>query len=63
MTRHELARWLRDQAQALHEPLLDGTDLTREEAQTIHVVMDKLRMAAESIEIGTAAGLKDGMDD
>ena len=61
MSRAELARRLREQAHALHEPLLDGTDLTKEEVQTINVAMMKLSAAASSIEIGNQAAKQDGM--
>jgi len=62
MTRTALARFLRDQAHALNEPLVDGTDLTQEEVQSINVAMEKLCVAAQSIEVGNQAARQDGMD-
>lgn len=62
MTRAELARWLRNQANGLQLPLVDGTELTREEAEQINVAMMKLSAAASSIEVGNQAARQDGMD-
>lgn len=55
MTRRELAIFLREQAYALTLPLEDGTTLGKGEAEQINVAMDKLRLVAESVEIGNAA--------
>ena len=55
MTRNELARWLRNQANCLQLPLVDGTDLSRSESELINVAMMKLSAAASSIEVGNAA--------
>ena len=51
MTRIALARWLRNQANGLQEPLLDGTELTRSESELINSVMAKLADAANLIEV------------
>ena len=59
MSRLELARWLRDHAHALNEPLNDGTDLTKEEVQSINVAMEKICIAAQSIEVGNQAAKQD----
>jgi hypothetical protein len=61
MTRTELARWLRTSANGLQLPLVDGTDLTREESELINVAMMKLSAAASSIEVGNQAAKQDGM--
>ena len=55
MTRTELARWLRNQANGLQEPLLDGTELTRSERESLNRIMGKLSGAASSIEASNAA--------
>lgn len=54
MTRTELARWLRNQANGLQEPLLDGTELTRSERESLNKIMGKLSTAATSIEVSNA---------
>ena len=54
MTRTELARWLRTQANGLQEPLLDGTELTRSERESLNKIMGKLSGAASSIEASNA---------
>jgi len=55
VTRPELARFLRGQAYALTLPLEDGTPLGKGEAEQINVAMDKLRLVAQSVEVGNAA--------
>jgi len=62
MTRTALARFLRNSANELHLPLVDGTELTREESELINVSMMKLSAAASSIEVGNQAAKQDGMD-
>ena len=57
----ELPRWLRTSANGLQLPLVDGTDLTREESELINVAMMKLAAAASSIEVGNQAAKQDGM--
>ena len=55
MTRQELARWLRNQANGMQEPLLDGTDLTKSERVSLNMIMAKLSGAAYAIEASNAA--------
>ena len=62
MTRTALARFLRNSANELQLPLVDGTELTREESELINVAMMKLSAAASSIEVGNQAAKQDGMD-
>ncbi|MGI9500380.1 MAG: hypothetical protein ACR2P3_10090 [Geminicoccaceae bacterium] len=54
MTRRELAEFLRQHANTLHLPLVDGTILTRAESEMISVAMMKLSAAASSIEVSNA---------
>ena len=63
MSRQELARFLRTSANGLQLPLVDGTELTREEKEQINVAMMKLSLAAASIEVGNQAAKQDGMHD
>ena len=55
MTRRDLAEYLRNQANGLHLPLEDGTELTKSERLHLRVLMQQTEALAKEIEASNTA--------